>query len=156
MKAPRRKERRHAGPHDSHDWPVSAGSEGLDQDTPMKTHLLFPLVGLSLVAGAVQPAVAKSAEASIPFVNHGGIDDWQAIDRRTLYIRDAQHHWYRATLMGDCLDLDYATRIGFAPGAGDRLDRFSNILVHGHRCPIASLVASGPPPSKAKTRAEKR
>lgn len=125
----------------------------------MKTYLLFPLVGLGLVAGAVQPAAAKLAETSIPFVDHGGIDNWQAIDRRTLYIRDAQHHWYRATLMSDCLDLDYATRIGFAPGANDSLDRFSNILVHGHRCPIESLVASGPPPSKAtkdKDKAAKR
>jgi hypothetical protein len=115
----------------------------------MKAYLLFPLVGLGLVAGAVQPATAKSAETSIPFVNHRGIDDWQATDRRTLYIRDAQHRWYRATLMSDCIDLDYATRIGFLPGAGDRLDRFSSILVHGQRCPIESLVASAPPPPKA-------
>jgi len=116
----------------------------------MKTYLLFPLVGLGLVAAAVQPAAAKLPETSIPFVNHGGIDDWQATDRHTLYIRDTHHRWYRAELMSDCIDLDYATRIGFAPGAGDRLDRFSNILVHGQRCPLKSLVASGPPPSKAR------
>jgi len=120
----------------------------------MTKHLLFPLLGLGLVTAAVQPAFAKptTVEASIPFVNHHGIDDWDAIDRHTLYIRDAGHRWYRAELMTDCIDLDFANRIGFAAGPDDRLDRFSSIIVHGQRCPIKSLVASGPPPAKGKRR----
>jgi hypothetical protein len=92
----------------------------------------------------------KAAEARIPFVNHRGIYDWQAIDRTTLYVQDAHKHWYRATLIGDCTDLPFAQTIGFDTGPDDTLDRFSSIIVRGQRCPLTSLVASEAPPKKAK------
>ena len=101
------------------------------------------------IAGSATAAPIKPAEARIPFVNHGGIYNWEAIDRQTLYIQDAHRKWYRASLMNDCLELNFANVIGFEAGGTDTLDRFSSIVVRGQRCPITSLIASGPPPKKA-------
>jgi len=99
---------------------------------------------------AKPPPPAPGTEASIAFPNHGGIYDWQAVDRETLYIQDASRHWYLAKLMGPCLDLDFAERIGFVSSGNDVFDHFSSILVRGQRCPLQSLVRSAPPPKKAK------
>lgn len=111
---------------------------------------LFAATGAALPAVAGPPPPPPGAEASIPFANHGGIYNWQAVDRDTLYVQDIHRHWYRATLMGPCLDLDFAERIGFDVDATDRFDHFSSVVVRGQRCALRSLVASGPPPKRAK------
>lgn len=87
-------------------------------------------------------------EASIPFVNHGSIRNWRADGRDGVFIQDVSGKWYRATLMGSCIDLPFAEAVGFDAGAVGRLDKFSSVIVRGQRCPFASLVASSPPPSK--------
>ena len=89
-------------------------------------------------------------EASIPFVNQGGIRDWQAIDNETLYIQDIHRKWYLAKLMTPCIDLPFVQAIGIETKGVNRLDKWGSIIVRGQRYPIASLVASGPPPSNAK------
>ena len=115
------------------------------------TKIILAAAAVLAIGGAAHAAAAsKPAEARIPLVNHGGIYDWQATDRQTLYVQDRSRHWYRATLMSNCIDLDFAQTIGFDTGPIDTLDRFSSVVVRGQRCPITSLVASGPPPKREK------
>ncbi|MGC4250477.1 MAG: DUF6491 family protein [Sphingobium sp.] len=104
------------------------------------------LAGTAVAAETNRPL---GVEASIPFVNHGGIYDWRADGNEGLYIQDQHRNWYHASLMGSCMDLPYAQAVGFRTWGGDSLDRFSAIQVGGQRCQIQSLVTSAPPPAKA-------
>lgn len=113
----------------------------------MKTLALIGAASLAALAPSrAEPPAAP--EASIPFVNHGGIRTFDAVGNDTLYIQDAHGRWYRADLMGYCPDLPYALSIGFDTRGPDTLDRYSTLIVSGQRCPIKSLVESGPPPKK--------
>jgi Family of unknown function (DUF6491) len=121
-------------------------------DAKMKT---IALAAVAMLAVSLVPAQAKSptnsGDASIPFVNHGGIRDWQAPNDHTLYVQGGGGKWYRADLLGTCQDLQFATRIGFDGGATDTFDRFSKIIVRGQRCQVSSLTKiEGAPPTKAK------
>lgn len=108
----------------------------------------------ALQARAADPAPAaptgQPAEATIPFANRGGIDDWHADGDNSLYVKSRAGQWYRAKLMGPCLDLRFANTIGFVTRPGDTFDRFSSIRVRGHDCALTSLVPSDPPPVKAR------
>lgn len=116
------------------------------------------LIASSLLAAAIagpvfaqQPALSTAVEeASIPFVHHGGVRDWQAEGDEKLYIQDQHRQWYVATLMGPCSDLPFTTVIGIETRGPDTLDRFATILVRGQRCALISLVKSDPPPKKVK------
>jgi hypothetical protein len=114
----------------------------------MKSIAIAALVAALPVAAA--SAAPSAREPSIPFVNHGGIRDWQAVDEETLYVQARNRDWYRAELIGPCLDLTFANAIGFETRGTDSFDRFSSIRVRGQRCAVKSLVKSDPPPSKAK------
>ena len=96
---------------------------------------------------ATEPA-AKAAEAQILFANHGGIQDWRALDEKGLYLRGSNRQWYYATLFASCFGLRYADGIGFVTSPGGSFDKFSAILVEGSKCPVVSLVKSDPPPKK--------
>jgi hypothetical protein len=54
--------------------------------------------------------------------------------------------------MGYCPDLGFAQTIGFETRGPDTLDRYGTLIVRGQRCPLKSLVESGPPPKKPKRR----
>lgn len=99
---------------------------------------------------AEEATVAKTGEATIAFVNHGGVRDWQAVGDDKLYIQDSQGKWYLATLATSSPDLSFATTIGFETRGADRLDKFGSVVVAGARYPLSSLVASAAPPPKAK------
>jgi len=106
------------------------------------------LVGCASQSGASQ----ESAEAaSIPFANMGGIYDWAADGDTGLYIESIHMKWYHAKLLGPCLDLPFAQRVGFVtePGSGT-FDQFSSILVRGQECPVVSLTPSAAPPANVK------
>ena len=113
------------------------------------------LLALALLAAVAAPALSarseapRPKEASIPFVRHGGIRDWEVVDRETVYIQDRGQHWYVAKLMAPCQNLNFATHIGFVTNSSDTFDRFSSILAEGRKCEVDSLTASGPPPRKA-------
>lgn len=107
--------------------------------------------GQAPAAPATRP---PGVDATIPFVNHGGIRNWRADGTDALYIEDAHGNWYRATLMGTCVDLPYVEQIAFLTRGGDTLDKFSAIAVKGHRCPISALVTSAPPPRKGDAKAK--
>jgi len=102
-------------------------------------------------ASAESPPTAVP-EARIAFANHGGIDDWQADGDRALYVRDIHRRWYRATLLGSCIDLPFAQHVGFVSEPTGAFDRFSAIVVRGQKCMLTSLTASDGPPSKAKVK----
>jgi hypothetical protein len=114
-----------------------------------------PILSIALLASPVhageapEAAVQEQREASIPFVDSGGIRDWHAEGRDTLYIQDRHRNWYKATLMMPSHELPFAWAIGFETGPIDRLDRFSNVVVEGRSYPLASLVeVEGPPQRK--------
>ena len=106
---------------------------------------------LAHAAPAKQPA---AAEASIPFLNHGGIRDWRAVGDSTLYVQDQQGQWYRASLMGPAFDLPFAEAIGFDGRGTDTFDRFANVVVRGQSYPVQSLAKVSGPPSAAATKAK--
>jgi hypothetical protein len=83
-------------------------------------------------------------------VNHQGILDWKVGDATTLYIQARDRKWYRATVLSSCRNLDFATRIGFDTGRSNLFDQSSYLIVEGQRCPVQSVVASGPPPKSAR------
>lgn len=101
-------------------------------------------------AVAAEQAQAAAKETSIPFVNMGGIRDWQAVDDSTLYVQDVRRNWYIAKLAMPSPDLTFATAIGFETKGVNQLDRFSSVVIGGQRYPLMSFVASGPPPAKPK------
>jgi Family of unknown function (DUF6491) len=113
------------------------------------------------IASAVAPAQTEKLkpleeQASIPFVNHGSIRDWQANKQAGLWIQDIHRRWYYAETMGPCFGLDFANSIGFDTKPMDTLDRSSSVIVpNEQRCQLKSLTRSeGPPPrNKRKARA---
>jgi hypothetical protein len=97
-----------------------------------------------------EEGVTAAHETSIPFANMGGIRDWKAIDDETLYVQDVRRNWYIAKLIAPCPDLMFATAIGFETKGVNQLDKFGSVIVRGQRYQLASFVASGAPPAKAK------
>ena len=102
------------------------------------------------VQAAEQAVQGQPAEASIAFVNHGGVRDWQASGETKIFIQDSSGKWYLATLATASADLPYATAIGFETKGVDRLDRTGAVVIAGQRYPLSSLVASAPPPPRKK------
>jgi hypothetical protein len=94
------------------------------------------------------PPTRSDPEVSIPFVNHGAVQDFRADGRNGVYIRGIGSQWYYARTLGTCQELPWANAIGVQSRGTDTLDRYSTLIVHGERCPLQSLVASDPPPRK--------
>lgn len=117
---------------------------------------LFALTALALAATAAQAQTASPAPeigkpATIPFIRFGAINDFEADSDKGIYLQDMHRRWYYASLIGPCIDLPFATRIGVDTRfANDTLDSTGVILVGHDRCHISQLTTSGPPPKKAK------
>jgi Family of unknown function (DUF6491) len=98
---------------------------------------------------------SKAPEASIPFVQHGGIRDWATDGDRGVWIQDVHRNWYYARLMSPCFGLSFATRLGFDTRPMGDFDRFSSVIVPREgRCQVQSLVPSDGPPRKQKSSVE--
>ena len=111
--------------------------------------LLAPLCASGADTQDARDTSLEYTEASIPFVDHGGIRDWHADGDRGLWVQDIHRNWYYATLLGPCIGLDFATAIGFVTRPPGSFDRFSTILVPREgRCPVVSFVRSDGPPQK--------
>jgi len=128
-----------------------------------KTHL--PHAAIALAALLLAPLCASGADqkdtlpepeqASIPFVDHGGIRDWHADRDRGLWVQDIHRDWYYAKLLGPCIGLDFANAIGFVTRPPGSFDRFSTIIVPREgSCPVVSFVHSDGPPAKEKPAAD--
>lgn len=116
----------------------------------MITTLLSLLLAGAGPTQADVPAVPAQKETSIPFVSHDGIRDFRADGTKGVYIRGSNGQWYYARTMGSCTQLPFANTLGFETTGGDQLDRFGNLRMEHDRCPLSSVVRSGPPPKKAK------
>src|SRR3569833_3895111 len=98
--------------------------EGMPKrSNPMRlSSLLLPLAAIARgpAAAAAKPPSAPPApspamvkqDASIPFANHGGVWDWQAVGTHTIYFEDRTTRWYRAELIGNAVDLPRTQYIG--------------------------------------------
>ena len=98
-----------------------------------------------LDAKVAKAAAGQGREVSIPFVDHGGIRSWRAVDRDTLLLEGTHGRWYRAELMGGCFELPFAHSIGFKSNPTGDFDRSSAVLVRGQRCQVRSLTETAPP-----------
>jgi hypothetical protein len=123
----------------------------------MKRTRAVLMAGLMLAAGASfahaadDPAPPPPTEVQIPFAKTN-IWNWQVVDDKTVLIQDQSRRWYKATLFGTCINLAFASRIGFDSSPSGTFDKFSAILVQGQRCPLSSLVKTDPPAKKAKVK----
>jgi hypothetical protein len=97
-------------------------------------------------------AAAPAREAQIAFADKS-IWNWQVVDDRTLLIQDRGRRWYKATLLGHCINLSFANDLGFESNSGGTFDKFSSIRVRGQRCPLTSLVETTAPLKKSKAKA---
>src|SRR5688500_12338931 len=118
---------------------------------------------LALAAGALlaAPALAgpetspppSGEEVRIPFANmRGGIRSFHAEDQDTVYIQDRRRDWYRAEIVGPCIALPWALRIGVDTRGSSSFDRTSALLVEGDRCQLISLTRSDRPVRRASRR----
>jgi hypothetical protein len=91
-------------------------------------------------------------ETSIPFIRTENLYTFETDGNRGAWLQDQRRRWYYAKVLGPCLGLGFATRIGVDTRFnGGSLDRTGTLLVDGQRCPIDSLTASaGPPPKPGK------
>jgi hypothetical protein len=101
--------------------------------------------GADTAAKVAAAADGRRPEARIAFADHGGIWNWQAVDRDTLLIEGRDRRWYRAELMGPCTDLPFAQAIGFQSNPTGDFDKFSAVIVRGQRCSLRSLTETAPP-----------
>jgi hypothetical protein len=113
---------------------------------------------LMTVAVLAAPAIAAASptnaeigqEARIAFPNNATIRTFRADDRDTLYIQDRARRWYRASVIGPCINLPFAHAIGVEQRGSSVLDRFSALIVEGERCQLNSFVRVGAPPERRR------
>ena len=115
-------------------------------------------LGAAIVLAATISGVVRGAEAaggtaepqaSIHFVQHGGIRNWKADRNEGLWIQGSHRRWYYAKFRGRCFGLNFATFLAFDTRPMGTFDRFSTVIVPGGaRCTVRSLVASEGPPRK--------
>lgn len=113
---------------------------------------IFVLLALTVAPAMNAIAATKSGTAhkawvTIPFVNYGNIQNWRAVDHKAILIASAANHWYKATFFTPCLDLPSALTVGFVTDPSGTLDKFSSILVDGHRCWFKTLEKVAAPRS---------
>lgn len=122
---------------------------------------LIALAALILAAAVFLGFVTRAASgeqdgnpkrAVIHFADLGGIKDWRAVDRKTLYIEGRNRRWFKVTFMGPCTGIMFTEAIGFVTDATGDLDKFSAVFVDGRRCHFRTFEpADGPPKKKQKT-----
>jgi hypothetical protein len=118
------------------------------------------LIGLPLAAALLARSPALAADhghpvrhaASIPFADHGGVEDWRAVGDDVVYFQDTHRRWYRAELFGPAFDLPFVEQIGIDARPSGTLDKFGAIYVHGRRHAFRSFEQVDGPPTKRHTR----
>lgn len=108
--------------------------------------IMLPLL---LAIQTASPA-AQPVEARIPFAGFQSIHTFHPVGEDVVYLQDQRRDWYRAELSGPCFDIGTAVSIGLDTRPGDTVDNTSSFIVEGRRCPIHSLVRSGPPPRRGR------
>ena len=95
---------------------------------------------------AAREPVLNGPEASIPFINHGGIYDFHVENDRGIWVQARDRKWYYGKFFSPCIGIESAIRVGFQGGPTDTLDRFGAVISRDGRCTLTSLRASTPPP----------
>jgi hypothetical protein len=99
-----------------------------------------------LPAAATAP-VLTGPEASIPFVNHGGIYNFHAANDQGIWLQTRRGQWYYGKFFAPCTGIQFAQALGFVAGATGSLDRWSTLFSRGTgRCNLTSLRTSEAPP----------
>jgi len=120
------------------------------------TLLALPTAALANATGDAKtagwPTDQLGKETRIPFIGTLNLYNFETDGDRGAWLQDQRRRWYYARVVGRCLGLSVATRIGVDTRFnGDSLDRTGTLLVDGQRCPIDSLTTSaGPPPRPGK------
>ncbi len=101
--------------------------------------------------------VLTGPEASIPFIDHGGIYDFHAYNDLGIWIQGRDRKWYYGKFFSPCIGITNAIRVGFKGGATDTLDRFGAVITReGGRCTLTRLKAGQLPPGLEPKKAEKK
>ena len=105
----------------------------------------------ALLLGAA-PAFASpeppGPEARIPRIRN--FIEWVADGKTAVYIRAETGRWYYARTQVKCARLRPTATLSFQATANGDLDKYGALRVEGWRCPLASVVESGPPPKRKK------
>lgn len=102
---------------------------------------------VALLAVTVCGTAIAAVETSIPFANHGGIQDWRADGSRGIWIRAQGGRWFYASFSSQCTSLPLSVGVRFVPEPGGELSRWSSIrLPHDERCFFRTLQSSDAPP----------
>jgi len=104
----------------------------------------FVMIGAESCATKSTLPPALPRQASMPF-GRSDISTWAVTNDHTIYIQSINRQWYKADLMGACIDLPFAEHIGFEFNPDGSFDRFSSIVSHGQNCPLVSLTTTVPP-----------
>jgi hypothetical protein len=117
-------------------------------------HILIPIIAAALAApGLAAPPqhadAVRAEEVRIPFPGLR-IRNFRADSRDVVYLEDQRRNWYRAEVIGPCLDLPFAQAIGIDTRGSSSFDRFSAIVVRGERCPLLSLTRAEKPEKRAR------
>lgn len=113
----------------------------------------------AVLAGMVAAAPAQAAEvatggeeASLPFIQHDTIRDWQANGNDGIWVQDTRQQWYYASTLGPCIGLNTAWAVSFDARPNGTLDRYSHIILPGNlgRCSLQSFRRSDAPPSRTR------
>lgn len=118
----------------------------------LATLVLAAAVFLGFLTRAAQgkEAEANPKRAVIHFADLGGIKDWRAVDRETLYVEGRNKRWFKVTFMGPCTGIMFTETIGFATDATGDLDKFSSVFVGGRQCHFRTFEPADGPPKKKK------
>lgn len=104
---------------------------------------------LILVAALGTAGANARVEASIPFANHGGINDWRANGTKGIWVQGTDRQWYYGTFFGTCFGLNSALQVGFVPEVTGEFNRWSSIIVpHESHCQLATFEPSAGPQGK--------
>lgn len=99
------------------------------------------------------PAIAAPApigpETRVPRIRN--FIEWKADGKQGVYIRAETGRWYYARTQAKCARLRPTATLSFQASANGDLDRFGALRVEGWRCPLASVVESGPPPKRKRS-----
>ena len=122
----------------------------------MRRLFLLSMALTAAAAAAAAPLAASPpegdhvlAQARIPLAGYR-VRSFRTDGFDIVYFRVGRRDWYRADLIGPCLGLPNALRLGFDTHGSSTLDNTSSLIVDGESCRIHSLVRVAEPPPRRR------